>query len=207
MLQVKQFTSEISASNTYSITSSRSNGAVYLVDCGAYDNIVGSFKTPFFVKGIFITHYHYDHIFKIAEWLRKFPDLIIYGSEITRFGIASEKRNLSFYHGHPISLSIKNFEVLGDGDEVLLWEDFKIRSFNTPGHCEGSSSFSCGAFIFTGDALIPNFPIITKLKSGDKLEARKSVKKIKSLCEQESIICPGHLDITPFSNVKWENYQ
>lgn len=207
MLEVKQFKSEIFGSNTYSITSLTSNEEVYLIDCGAYEEVLEIFEAPFFVKGIFITHYHYDHIYRIEEWLRKFPDLMVYGSEITKMGIASEKRNLSFYHDDPISLDIKKFKVLSDGDEVLLWENLKIKSITTEGHCEGSSSFVYGNFIFTGDALIPNIPIVTKLKTGDKLEARLSVEKIKFLCEQESVICPGHLDITTFSNVKWEDYR
>lgn len=207
MLEVKQFKSNVFASNTYVINSLNSNREFYLVDCGAYNEVLDYFKAPFSIKGIFITHYHYDHIVNLEEWLNKFPNLVVYGSEITKLGIASEKMNLSFYYNNPISLNIKNFKTLSDGNEIQLWENANIKFILTEGHCAGSGSFILNNYIFTGDALIPNIPTVTKLKTGDKKKALLSIDRLKCLSNKDSLICPGHNSITPVSNVKWKNYQ
>lgn len=206
MIEVKQFRSAIFTSNTYTVGFPGKNKEVYLVDCGEFQNVLDSFEESFSLKGIFITHYHYDHIYFLEQWLKKFPDVVVYGSEITKLGIASPKQNLSFYHNDPISVTIPNYKIFSDEAEISIGDGLKIKALSTEGHCEGCTTFIFQKYIFTGDSLIPNIPVVTKLKTGNKVQAGLSVAKIKSFCEPESQICPGHLDIIESSNVNWENY-
>jgi hydroxyacylglutathione hydrolase len=206
LIEVKQFRSAIFTSNTYSISFPDENEEVYLVDCGEFQNVIDSFKETSVLKGIFITHYHYDHIYFLEQWLKKFPDVMIFCSELTKSGIASPKQNLSFYHNDPIAIDMPNCKILTDEAEIAIGHDLKIKAIITEGHCEGCTTFIFGKHIFTGDALIPNISVVTKLKSGNKLQAGLSVEKIKSFCEHGSCICPGHLDMIESSNVNWKNY-
>jgi glyoxylase-like metal-dependent hydrolase (beta-lactamase superfamily II) len=56
-------------------------------------------------------------------------------------------------------------------------------------------SFILENYSFTGDSSIPNIPVVTKLKGGDKLQNIESLKKIRARINSETIICPGHGDI------------
>lgn len=203
---VEKIPSEIFTSNTYTIASLINPKEVWLLDCGTYLPVIDSLPKDFILKGIFITHYHYDHIYFISQWLDLFPDIFIYGSESTQKGMASSKRNLSFYHDDPVELKVKNFKILHDGDKIHLFDDTHFEVIETEGHCEGSLSFIVDNYIFTGDALIPNIPTVTKLKTGNKLTAMASIAKIKSIAKSSSIICPGHLGMSTFNKVDWNMY-
>ncbi len=56
------------------------------------------------------------------------------------------------------------------------------------------------------DALIPNIPIVTKLKSGNKQQAKESALKIKMATDENSIICPGHLNMIKSTEINWNIY-
>ena len=76
----------------------------------------------------------------------------------------------------------------------------------TPGHNEGCLTFQLANYFFTGDALIPNIPIVTKLKSGNKQKAKESALKIKMATDENSIICPGHLNMIKSTEIDWKVY-
>lgn len=206
MLIVRKVISELFTSNVYVLTSSFCKEEVFFIDCGGFQSVLENLPIYCDVKGIFITHYHYDHIYFIREWVEKFPNVVIYGSTITKEGIASAKRNLSFYHEDPVEVEITNFRLLKERDEVQLFEGINLSVLETEGHCEGSLSFMVDDYIFTGDALIPNIPVVTKLKSGNKVLAKESVLKIKSFAHEQTIICPGHMEPVKSSDVLWEMY-
>lgn len=205
MLIVEKIKSEIFTSNAYLLTSSNKE-EVFLIDCGAFEPVLDKFPEHYDLKGIFITHFHYDHIYFIKEWIERFPNVVIYCSEITKEGIASSKRNLSFYHDDPVEFDIASCQILKEGDNIRLFDGIYLFVLKTEGHCEGSLSFKMGDYIFTGDALIPNIPVVTKLKSGNKVLAKESVLKIKSHADEHTIICPGHMEPIKAKDVLWDIY-
>lgn len=206
MIDVLKIRSEIFTSNTYLITSSQKE-EVFLIDCGAFDEVIEHLPSNAILKGIFLTHYHYDHIYYIEKWIEMYPDVKVYGSLITKEGVENPKRNLSFYHEDPIKFEIINFKTIEEGSIVSLFKSkYELYAFETDGHCEGSLTFLLGNYIFTGDALIPNIPVVTKLKTGDKLKAKISIDKIRSLAEDKCLICPGHLEILNYNDVNWNLY-
>lgn len=205
MISVQNIKSEIFNSNVYLITSSE-HYEVFLIDCGGFDPIIDCLPENAVVKGIFLTHYHYDHIYFVKNWIERYPKVKFYGSQITYEGLSNSKRNLSFYHGDPIAVSNVNYHTITDAVSMTLFDFISFTAFETEGHCEGSLSFVIDNYIFTGDAIIPNIPIVTKLRTGNKEKAKDSVRKIKSLLNDEFIICPGHLETFRYQDVKWNLY-
>ena len=205
MLKVQKIQSEIFNSNVYTITSSE-HEEVFLIDCGGFAPVLDVLISNAIVSGIFLTHYHYDHIYFIKNWIDRFPNVKFYGSQITFEGLSNPKRNLSFYHEDPIEIFDVNYQVITDAISVKLFNYISITALITEGHCEGSLSFLLENYIFTGDALIPNIPIVSKLKTGNKDDAKASVRKIKSLLNDDFTICPGHLETFKYQEVKWNLY-
>jgi hydroxyacylglutathione hydrolase len=184
----------------------QSSESVFLIDCGGFQSVKKYLKLHHRVSGIFLTHYHYDHIYFLNEWIKDFPDLIVFGSQTTMQGLSDEKINLSFYHEKPVKCRPRKFQIVEDGETINLSNVFELRAHVTEGHCAGCVTYALDNYIFTGDALIPNIPIVTKLKTGSKVLAVASVNKIKNLTAKSSIICPGHLEMTAVQNVEWSNY-
>lgn len=205
MVEVKRIKSEIFTSNVYILRSANSL-KVFLIDCGALADVVRELKSNEVVSGIFITHYHYDHIYFLKDFLLMFPDIKLYGTKITAEGIKDPKRNLSFYHEDPINVNYNSFEVLNDEQELQIFGQTGLKSITTEGHCEGSLTYIVNDYIFTGDSLIPNIPIVTKLRTGNKLLAKQSVNKIKGASTNKTIFCPGHLEIKKYDEVEWNLY-
>ncbi len=205
MVNVTQIQSEIFTSHVY-LLCKQANYSVFLIDCGGFQSVNQYLKLNQRVSGILLTHYHYDHIYFLNEWTKAFPDLIVYGSQATIDGLSDDRINLSFYHEQPVKFVPRKFQIVQDGEVINLSGEIEITAQITEGHCEGCVTYITDNYFFTGDALIPNIPTVTKLKTGSKLLAKASVNKIKNLTSKSSIICPGHLDVTAAQDVEWCNY-
>ena len=205
-LEVKQFVNDILSSNAYVVSLEDSLECV-LIDIGEYIELKKYIKiNNLSIKGLFLTHSHYDHILRIKDFIHEFPNAKIFGHSDTIKSLANSKLNLSFYHSAPIEVDIppQNQVKIVDGDVDIA--SLKITSLHTPGHYSGSLSFMIKEGIFTGDALIPGFPVVTKLKSGNKEQAKKSIQIIHQSLEAEQNIYPGHGRIFRKSDVNWSFY-
>jgi hydroxyacylglutathione hydrolase len=188
-LIVKQIPAEIYTSNIYKISI---DNDVWFVDIGNAKPAIQSLSIEESVIGNFITHSHYDHIHGINDLSSLFPDCKFFASEYAKQGLFSDKLNLSFYHENPIVYSGTNVEILEDNHVIPLSRGYSIKCIYTPGHNAGSMCFIIGDYLFTGDSYIPGIPVVTKLKSGDKIQNEMSLSRIKTLIRPETIICPGH---------------
>ena len=96
-MKVVKFVNSILTSNSYIIYSDECDFA-YVVDPGDSKSIVEWLKcNNRFLKGIFITHAHFDHIYGINDLQDKFPEINVFGSFYAREGMMSEKLNGSYY--------------------------------------------------------------------------------------------------------------
>lgn len=191
MITVKQYVNENFTSNTYLISQAKSN-TVWLVDLGAFDIILKVLHAGQRVAGVFLTHYHYDHIYHINLLATRFPDALIYVFPHTIEGLYDPKLNLSFYHEDPVIYNGSNTVCVKDNENVTIFDGLTIHIKNTPGHNPGALSFKVDNFLFTGDAYVPGYEVVTKLKGGNKADAKNSLKRIRSLLTGETIVCPGH---------------
>ena len=186
---VKQIPVEIFTSNVYKISL---DNDVWFVDIGNALPVIKSLSENEIVRGVFITHSHYDHIYGINELSIAFPECKIFASEYTKEGLYSEKINLSFYHENPVVYSGDNIEIIEDNDYVNLDVNHSMKCIYTPGHNLGSMCFKIGNYLFTGDSFIPGKSVVTKLKTGDKQHSEISLQRINSLIDSDTIVCPGH---------------
>lgn len=180
MIKVHTIVNTILNSCTYILYNDEKD--VYLIDCGDTDSILNFVqiknKT---VKGIFLTHCHYDHIYGINKIIKKHPDTIIYGSKETIIGLKDAKINLSKYHGEPMIVSGNTIldEISELSDIQIL--NKKVTVIETPGHDSGCLSYQIGNMLFTGDSYIPNLPVFTKWKRSNKNIALENEKKLAIL--------------------------
>lgn len=188
---VQTFIQQDYNSNTYLISVEQEQ-ACYLVDLGNAKDAIASLQQYQFIKAVFLTHAHYDHIADIHCVLEKFPNCSIYCSPYTQEALADSKLNLSFYHGTPVAYSGDNVVVLYENETLDLFQNQFLTVIATPGHNEGCLSFKLQHFCFTGDALIPQVKVVTKLKSGNKVAAKLSIDKIRQLLMDTDVILAGH---------------
>ena len=159
------------------------------------------------IKGVFITHAHYDHISGINEITTRFPKCIVYCSSYTKEALADSKINLSFYLQRPTAFVSDKIRVVKEQDTIELFANHYVEIWETPGHNAGCLSFKIDQAIFTGDTLIPNVAVVTKLKSGSKEEAKKSVFRIQNKVSLNDIIYPGHGKSIESTKINWGFYQ
>jgi hydroxyacylglutathione hydrolase len=194
-MQLKQIVNSVFNSNTY-IISEDNYDWVWLIDIGEMDGVLNVMPKNAIVKGVFITHPHYDHIYGLNKLIDLFPKCCVFTSENGKEGLYSDKLNLSFYHEEPIIFKGSIIQILHETDKIELFENCFLETLETPGHNWGCLTFKIGDYLITGDSFIPNIEVVTKLKGGDKESSKKSIQKIKRNISDDTIICPGHGKMT-----------
>lgn len=200
MFLIKKVIGGVLASNMYIINEARTTNC-WIVDIGNFSKLESNLPKDAVVRGLFLTHGHFDHIAGINDFCLKFPEIKIYASEYTCEQLYSSKKNFSLYHEQPIVFEgdKSSITILQDGDKVALFRDFIIEVIATPGHCESCLTYYTTDYIFTGDAYIPNAQIVTKLPKGNKNKATESLSKIMQLVSGR-VVCPGH-DVETWTSI------
>ena len=190
-MQVTQIVNSTFTSNTYVVSEENTN-YVWLIDVGDIEAILNILSGDSIVKGIFLTHVHFDHIYGINKLIEKFPKCVVSTSSVGRMGLLASKLNLSFYHEDPVVFKGTNVNILKEGDKVKLFEFCFLETLETPGHNWSCLTYKIENYLFTGDSFIPGVKVVTKLKGGDRAANKKSLKKIMANITQNTIVCPGH---------------
>lgn len=188
---VHQIKNTIFNSNTYIVLINKLRVA-WLVDIGDYSSVESLLRKDIDIKGVFITHSHFDHIYGLNELIDCFPDCLVYVSEEGKKGLYSDKMNYSFYNETPFIYKGFNVSIVKDNDSIRLIDDYYMTIYETKGHDMTSMCFKVENYLFTGDTLIPNVKTITNLKGSSKDELKKSHQKLKTIISSDTIICPGH---------------
>lgn len=148
---------------------------------------------------VIITHHHFDHIWSVDQLLEKYGAKLI-SSKIAAKKVTDHKQNLSLFYedGFTISPSAITIEELNFS---LLWEGVLIDFYDTKGHSDGCISFLIDNLLFTGDALIKDVEILTKLPGGSKTSLRETYLLYHSLLAKqlELMVYPGHGNIFKLS--------
>lgn len=195
MIKVHQIINSIFESNTFILTY---ENKCWIVDIGDTDKISDFISDKYELKGVLLTHSHFDHIYGINDFHKKFPNCKIYTSEYGETALKDAKKNLSFYHEQAIEYLEDNVQILKEGDKIELFPNIYLEVLETPGHCPSCLTYYTDNYIFTGDSYIPNLKVVTNLPKGNKIQAQESLERIKELAKNR-IIYPGHGKIkTPF---------
>ncbi|MBQ6310499.1 MAG: MBL fold metallo-hydrolase [Bacteroidales bacterium] len=192
MVTIHDITNTIFSSKTY-ILSKEGYDRAWIIDVGDIDPLVRYLDSCHLgIEGILITHAHFDHIYGLNDLVKKYPDCKVYVTEYSKEALASDKLNLSKYHGQSILYVNDNIVVVHDGERIKLFEDEPTMEFyETPGHNPGCLSMSIGNVFFTGDSYIPRIGVDTRLPRSNKQQAQQSLERILTLSEGKVILC-GH---------------
>lgn len=161
----------------------------WIIDVGDYDDI-RELICGYQLKGVLLTHVHYDHIYGLNTLLADFPSVPVYTNLNGRNSLYSPSDNLSAYHDVNFVLATDNVIVVGEGDSIRMGEE-SLVVYETPGHDYSCLTFQLGDYLFTGDAYIPGVKVYTKLQNGNKEDAERSLHRIKEMAVKIYLM-PGH---------------
>lgn len=164
----------------------------WLVDCGDIDKIV---EQGWHVRGVLLTHAHFDHIYGLNRLMEINPEALVYTNEAGKEGILSPKWNFSRYHdevedfvfSHPENVRILDSEGLNAIDD-----DLTVDILFTPGHEPSCITYKKGNYLFTGDSYIPGMKTITNFPRSIKAEAVNSEYTLKKHERDGMEIMSGH---------------
>jgi hydroxyacylglutathione hydrolase len=199
---IKKFVNQILDSNCYLIIQPEWHGTIVVDpgDSNLIDLLSYMAENELYVEYVIFTHEHFDHIAGGKKLKEKYNCMFI-ASEESAEAMINPKKNFSiFYDDKPyispaIDLTIEKL------DYVLNWNSCDLKFYKTPGHSKGSICLHMENYFFTGDTLIKDIKTMTTLPGGSKLSLKKSLELIISLCNNETVILPGHKDIFRFEHV------
>lgn len=162
----------------------------WIIDVGDFD-VIKSLFDGYNLRGVLLTHVHYDHIYGLNELQADYPDVPIYTNEYGAKNLVSPIENLSSYHGEDFILSRTNgVKIIKEGNVILIGS-YSLLVIDTPGHDYSCLSFCVDNNLFTGDSYIPGEKVFTKLQNGNKQLAEYSCQRLLRLGEK-CFIRPGH---------------
>lgn len=199
-MHVKQIINSVFSSNTF-ILMEENTEYVWLVDIGDISKVMTELRPYQVIKGVLITHSHFDHIYGINDLMRKYPNCLIYVSEKGKEGLYNDKMNFSFYHEKPIGFKGTNVHIIENESCIELFPNQYMKCIYTPGHDESCMCYLTEDFLFTGDSYIPGEKPVTKLKGGNKKKYEESLKRILGFIQTNMTVCPGHGNILKYPKI------
>lgn len=141
------------------------------------------------IKGIILTHFHYDHAGACAE-LSKLSG----GLEIL-----IHARDAKYLKGR-CDRKIKDGDILEFGSE-------RLEVIHTPGHSPGGICLidHAGKNAFTGDTIFPTDTGYVIFEGGDPEKMMNSMKRLDPILSDDFMIWPGHEDNVSMSYVRAHN--
>lgn len=193
-MTVSHIVNSVFTSRTYILTQEGCR-SVWLVDCGDVAPLMDVLSSMGYdsaiIKGVLLTHVHYDHIYGLPRLKEMFPSLQVYTNEYGKKALTDIRLNYSKYHNDPIVYESENVVTCDEGSEIELFDGVQAKAYHTPGHHPSCLTYEVGDYLFTGDAYIPGVKVVTTLKGGDKEKAEESVERILRLAEGKTV-CAGH---------------
>lgn len=142
------------------------------------------------VKGILLTHYHYDHVNLVDELVKLYDcDVFIGLDEINYYGI-----------------SFKNMRPLFDMGRLYIGNN-EIVCIQTPGHTKGGMCFLVGDVMFTGDTLFMEGCGACDMRGGSAAEMYDSLIKLKKSVSQYTQIYSGHAFSLEVGEPYWKVFE
>lgn len=190
-MKIKRFIGGMLESNGYVIYQ-EDGGQAFLIDPGYNSKVFIEYikAHSFMLKGILLTHHHYDHTGAV-ERVKDVFDCPVY----------MHRRDCDMYRKH-VDVYMEDGDILYLGDEA-------IRVINTPGHTHGSVCFYSekSRVCFTGDTIFNVDLGRTDLEDGSEWEMRDSITNIIDKWPNDIMIYPGHGDGCTMKKVRRINLE
>ena len=155
------------------------------------------------VKGILLTHGHFDHILGANE-LREFSGAGIYASEAEKVLCEDARNNMSAEVG--LSYTVKPDIYLKDNQELSL-AGIDIKALATPGHTIGGCSYYIeeAGMLISGDTLFEESVGRSDLPTGSMSTLIHSIKARLFVLPDATKVYPGHGESTTIGHEKKYN--
>ncbi len=192
-LDVGYITNTVFSSRTYWIRAQEDEN-VWLVDCGDIDRVLEMLPAHARIKGVLLTHIHFDHIYGLNDLIEMMPECRVYTNRIGKSALEDPRHNFSRYHVDVEDFVFKypgNVVIVENEDRIELSNSLYASVYYTPGHDDTCLCYSVADRFFTGDALIPGIKTVTTFPHSDKKKALESERLIE-LISEGMVICPGH---------------
>ncbi|MGL5640484.1 MAG: MBL fold metallo-hydrolase [Mycoplasmoidaceae bacterium] len=140
------------------------------------------------LKGIILTHLHFDHVGHTKKIVNCFDNVKIIVSKLGK-EIVDNTSNMIFIKDK----NFKNNDFLYVEDLELI-EDKLIQFIHTPGHSQCSMCIAFENKILTGDHIFVDEIGRTDLQYADPKEMWNSIQKFKTYVDEKKInnVYPGH---------------
>jgi hydroxyacylglutathione hydrolase len=142
------------------------------------------------VKGILLTHHHYDHVGGVAKI-----------KEATGCPVHLHRADTDIYK--------KEVDVMQEDGDVLTFGDEELVVMHTPGHTKGSVCYYSEKkkLAFTGDTIFNVDIGRTDLEDGSPEEMKATMLNVINKWSNEIVIYPGHGDSCTIKYVRKHNQE
>ena len=176
MIKIKQFIEGSLEANGYVIYH-KNGGECFIIDPGynAKRYIKFISEEALKVKGILLTHYHYDHVGAVQRLKGD------YGCPV-------------FLHRQDINRYKGDVDIPLEGGEVLLLDDEKVEVLHTPGHTLGGVCYKLpeSKVIFTGDTIFNVDIGRTDFVDSDPYLMLDTMINVVNTWKNDYTLYPGH---------------
>lgn len=143
------------------------------------------------VLGVILTHGHYDHFENLDKIMDYFKvKCYVTESELEKLYNPKANYSITFNVIKTTRQPRENFEILKNQDNINLG-NFKIKTFVTPGHTDGSICIEIEDKLFTGDTKFLWTCGRTDLITGSEEDMQKSLEYIEKHYKGKEFF-PGH---------------
>ena len=178
----------------------------FLVDLGTYNQEMVNYikKSAYQVKGILLTHGHFDHIMGIEEFIDEIP-ATVYAHEEEEEYLKDPMLNFSTTLGKE-EYSVNEVVLLKELQHFNL-AGFEICILHVPGHTPGGCAYYLPeeGVVFTGDTLFSGSVGRTDFPGGDSQLLLSSIKEKLLVLPEETKVYPGHVGETTIGREKKMN--
>lgn len=177
----------------------------WLVDCGDVEKVI---EQGWRVRGVLLTHSHFDHIYGLNRLMEVFPSALIYTNAQGAEGLQNPKWNFSRYHEEFKSFVFckpENVRVIESEGRISLFSTEgsdpavesprfleEVEALFTPGHEPSCVSYRIGDVLFTGDAYIPGVKVVTNFPRSNMQLAAESLERLQEMERSGLKVMPGH---------------
>ena len=190
--------------NCYIVSEKRK---AFIIDPGGdADKIIGAAKN-FDVRGIMLTHCHFDHICALNDLAEAFPGIDIEVPELENEWLYNPKLNLSALFDDNFVFNGIPARLISDRSIECFLPGYTIHIIHTPGHTPGSTCFyinqsddetaDCeNPVLFSGDTLFKSSIGRTDFPGGDSRKIIESIKNKLFRLPDHTVVYPGHNENT-----------
>ena len=205
MIKIKKLTLGELATNCYIVWDEKTNDAI-IIDPAESANIILNFvkQNNLNVWGALLTHGHYDHIGAGLDLQNAGIPIYVHILDAPK----CNDNNLNLSSKFAPQKNIKTFNpsalILGD-TSFYNFGSIKLVTYHTPGHSEGSCSFTICDFedeekniishkhLFSGDAIFENGGFGRyDFYDGSREKTVKTVKMLRKMVEEGYLLHSGH---------------